>query len=328
MLKGYWRAFAYLGIAVLLGVWFGFSLGRIDVRDAEIYAEHQHNRTQEVSRYSYGFLPPWPASGAPVGDEEAYSSKDKTEQRDLAAQEWMAWLAFWMLIASCIGVAVGGVGLYYLKRTLDETRDATTATREVGENQVRAFVYAKSAEVIVKGFKPGMAEPSDFPSHVAINIENVGNSPAVAIEGHARIWSESDSGKKTDFVDLIPNQKSELSALVQTDPQPLIFVVPDGHFEPRIPNPITNAFATARPQPNRATSPGNAFASLLSGDWDAIECKGVIHYKDVFGDTFETEFHFRYQGRSNPGLIKLYPVRSGLRMFRKIRSREQGDPQD
>ena len=127
------------GLAALIGIGFGFFLGRVDVRDADIHAQHQQDRAQQVSKYSYGLFPPWPSTGAPVGDEETYSGQDKTTQRDLAAQEWAAWISFWMLI-------VTGIGVVYVALTLNATRQANIGFKESAERQLRAYVACENVE--------------------------------------------------------------------------------------------------------------------------------------------------------------------------------------
>lgn len=97
------------------------------------------------------------------------------EEQDLYAQRQMAKWAFWMLVISGAGVVVGGLGLLFLKRTLDETRAMTEATREIGENQTRAYCIIKSAYVTT----PQGMENQDKLIGLCVEVENTGPTPAV-----------------------------------------------------------------------------------------------------------------------------------------------------
>lgn len=198
-------------VAACIGIGFGFFLGRIDVRDADIHIQHQNERAQQVSKYSYGFFPPWPFVGAPVGDEKTYSGREKTDQRELAAQEWMAWLSFWMLIVTAFGVYFVAKTLKATHKTLAEAKSATSAalhganaawetnktTRELGIAQARAYVSIERCHLEVDEDRQQVV--------VRINLKNSGQSPALfqTFEVHAQVHLHSHGTSDPNHTEIL-----------------------------------------------------------------------------------------------------------------------------
>jgi hypothetical protein len=116
---------------------------------------------------------------------EASEETANTEQ-DLTAQQRAAWGALIAAFAGLASVVASILGLYWIKGTLDATRDAanqatiaTTAmlqqneiAREVGQGQVRAYVHIEHATV--KFYGNLLA--------VEMTFNNTGQSPAQKIE--------------------------------------------------------------------------------------------------------------------------------------------------
>ena len=136
------------------------------------------------------------------GDKVASEQQRDRDDADLRAQQSMAVWAFWMFIASGLGVLLTGVGVYLIWRTLIYTRDAAShageavveaksatkaaqdavdVTREIGEAQVRAYLLCRSARYRIN--KGGLS--------ATLELANAGQSPAsdVAIIGTAHVHS-------------------------------------------------------------------------------------------------------------------------------------------
>lgn len=201
-------------------------------------------------------------------------SEERAEE-DLRAQEEMADWAESMVWISLAGLAATSVGIVYVALTLRETRLATAAAirgtkvseeavsvqRELGEKQVRAYIFLDAAGPILP-FQLAVGEP---PSGM-INIKNFGQSPAYDIRC----------------------QRGTMSG-----PWP----IPDD-FE--FPTDDTANFATgASLAPGEVTSFPIFKAGQIVGqeDFDGIRdgnlafyIWGRIRYRDVFGHSRHTNF--------------------------------------
>lgn len=99
---------------------------------------------------------------------DAYEEKTNTN-KDLEAQQDMAFWAqaqFWL---TATGLAISVFGLIFVWQSLRQTRQAITNDREVGHAQVRAYVMI---DMPVPVITPGNAPKVNF------NIHNTGQSPA------------------------------------------------------------------------------------------------------------------------------------------------------
>lgn len=128
------------------------------------------------------------------------------EEQDLYAQRQMAKWAFWMLVVTAMGVAVTGLGVWLIGRTLKSTEDGLTimratlreaeqatdaakgavdVTRDIGRKQVRAYVSLES----------GSYSMDDKALRMNLTFRNHGQSPArdVWFEGRIRYFASSES---------------------------------------------------------------------------------------------------------------------------------------
>jgi hypothetical protein len=116
-------------------------------------------------------------SKTPVQVKQAKADDERAE-RDLHAQEDMAKWAFWMLVAAAIQTAVGAIGIYYVKHTLDASRAANAATlmsinqdRDIGHAQMRAYLSPEPS--------PLFTELVSGPDLIfSLKILNSGQTPA------------------------------------------------------------------------------------------------------------------------------------------------------
>ncbi len=149
-----------------------------------------------------------PGAIAKCVEEQIEASRSyKRSERDLSAQESMAYWAFGMLLVSLATMAVTGAGVWLIYDTLLETRkavgaaiDATNVTKNaaveqqlIGEAQVRSYLTCLG----------GHFEFDDTNLFVYPVFKNTGQSPTSKIEISANIfftyWLPSDSGDTPQF---------------------------------------------------------------------------------------------------------------------------------
>lgn len=82
----------------------------------------------------------------------------------------MAQWALWMVNLSALSILVGAVGIFFVFRTLKETRKGNKINRRIGEAQVRAYLAIKSPRITPS------AQTRSF--QIQFGVQNFGNSPA------------------------------------------------------------------------------------------------------------------------------------------------------
>lgn len=136
----------------------------------------------------------------PEVDSEGRRQEQEREQRDLSAQEGMAWWAELMFYASAATVVLTFFALVAILRTLHHTRraadytegmlgeakqttvaarDTVTETRRIGEAQVKAYLSIKAAKAFIDE-KDGIV--------FDVTVRNFGQSPAKDVHAIASVW--------------------------------------------------------------------------------------------------------------------------------------------
>lgn len=112
--------------------------------------------------------------------EQSERSNYRAEQ-DLHAQRYMMVWAFFMTLVSFLTAGIAAAGLYWIRATLIETReavraadDAVAVTRDLGQAQVRAYITIESCTVVFDTEKSNLG--------FRIQVKNSGNSPARGIQ--------------------------------------------------------------------------------------------------------------------------------------------------
>lgn len=105
------------------------------------------------------------------------SIENQRAEKDLAAQQNMAQYAKWLLALTTLATAITFFGVWYVRRTLIETKEAVRAaddavivTRDIGQAQARAYVDIDRAEVT------GFAKNRRVRFYVT--FKNTGTTPA------------------------------------------------------------------------------------------------------------------------------------------------------
>jgi Sec-independent protein translocase protein TatA len=177
-----WRFYAPLGIGlVVLAILY---LVPTLAQHYQNTASAEYAATQEYEE-SKRIAPFGPSTQGPTANPQAYRDEWRAE-RDLHAQQDMAFWAKWLLIATVIAVLLVAATLLETRRAgqaalemVEEAKRATKAaedsvleTRRVGEAQVRAYL---TPDNVAMGFE------NDCPV-VTLEIENSGASPAFDTE--------------------------------------------------------------------------------------------------------------------------------------------------
>ena len=140
--------------------------------------------------------------------EPKSAREDERAERDLNAQEGMAYWAKWMFWSAGASVVLTGIGvlliagtLVYTKRAAIAAADAVRVTRDLGEAQIRAYLHCKSAK-----YSLGKEAISAI-----LVIENTGQSPAsdVSIRGTVTIQLVGGHPSDPRVYDSILSSESE-----------------------------------------------------------------------------------------------------------------------
>ncbi|MGR3437982.1 hypothetical protein [Salipiger abyssi] len=188
---------------------FGVDAGRDEVTAREHYEQIKRYELDSCSNLMGPAL-------AECVTKAIESAQGQSESRqDLYAQKDMAKYTFWVLLATCLTVGITGVGVYFVKRTLDatitaveETSAATQAMREANQIarrsadiQTRPFLLIDVTKVQVAVRRIGYFSNI----FIQVPVKNYGITPAydpnVAVNcwGHTAnrqqfesyVWSES-----------------------------------------------------------------------------------------------------------------------------------------
>lgn len=131
---------------------------------AEISQQPFHKtNVSEADNQSNAIVSPWPVSTlaeAQIREPDSARLVMQIDQRELRAQESMAWSAFWMLIVTAVGV-------FFVAGTLHAALKANQGFQVSAERQLRAYVHG-SVE---------FAEYSDTQIHIYPVWTNSGQTP-------------------------------------------------------------------------------------------------------------------------------------------------------
>jgi hypothetical protein len=180
-------ALAVLAISAF-GVLFLYDLGR---QHGETIGEHRANsdsyaRHTEEDIAKCLTLPEDGSKTQCIREVVEASNEHERAEDDLVAQTEMALWALGMLIVSALMALVTGLGVYYVWRTLQETRRMAEDTRRIGEAQVRAYLRFQDISIA----------HSDKLDTLFVNcpIQNSGQSPTRDLVSKATIKIEVKEG--------------------------------------------------------------------------------------------------------------------------------------
>jgi hypothetical protein len=206
-------------------------------------------------------------------------NKGQTADKDLQAQQDVAFWAFWTFIVAAVNVPVGLGGMALVWRSLRHTREAITIDREVGHAQVRAYLTVEPGE-------PGDVT-IDKPFTAAFTIKNTGQSPAYGMYYLAAVteapYSLPEQGMPT--VDGEPTKPS------------ITLVAGEG------------TLGEAEAERLLTLQQIN---SVMGGGDTRLYLIGIVHYRDVFKQEHLTRFCFYLDSKAagkpdpRPGQPRVY----------------------
>lgn len=82
-----------------------------------------------------------------ISEAVSSSREQQRAEEDLDAQQQMAEWARWMLISTVVMAFITALGVVFVWQTLKATQVMANDTREIGEAQVRSYIYANVAEI-------------------------------------------------------------------------------------------------------------------------------------------------------------------------------------
>ncbi|KAB2747833.1 hypothetical protein [Brucella anthropi] len=180
---------------------------------------------------------------------------------DLTAQLLMARYAFWQMVSSTAALLVSIGGLYFLYRSLEQTRKALSDNERFGIAEATAYVTAKSAEC-------------DFNGNFKLEITNTGRTTANLIEVEVNVVPISEENSM-----LFLNDMKHVYAC-NLDPNAIAVV----------------AFTHEMPEPKDDervyTIKGKKFPMFI-----ALFVK--IEFQNVFGRTYVSQYYFKLDSNSD-----------------------------
>lgn len=137
--------------------------------NSEQYAGHTKDRIERECVTSH------PADMQKCVQEIVEASRESQRgEYDLSAQESMAKWTQWMFMASIGGLAISGLALLALLRSLNQTQTAIKDNRELGERELRAYVVVDD----IRAENVERPAPADDDIRVRVDWKNAGQTPA------------------------------------------------------------------------------------------------------------------------------------------------------
>lgn len=199
-------------VAVLTFAWVSYSTDR-DERAEYYQAEAQRNSEAICVGREGGLL-------AECIEEQRRASRDAyTAEQDLNAQRQMALWALWMFIVSACTAGLTLWALWYVRGTLQATREALDDTGNATKAMVEANRIASEAQrpwLTVEVLSAGpwvMSESGHIKLNHTLRIENCGHSPAIYARFAIIQETENLPGGKTNVERFLENAKPTNIAL-------------------------------------------------------------------------------------------------------------------
>jgi len=269
------------------GVYSSFYANRESYRSEKTQTERERQKATEemAARCNVLLDPSHTLRGCLARELEAYEKKANTD-KDLEAQQDMAFWAqavFWL---TAIGAAISAFGIYFVWLSLRQTRQAISTDREVGHAQVRAYLSIETETPILN--------PASIPKH-EFKIENTGQSPAYSVAYIAGFR-------------LLDEQLTDLNGQLA--------VVAEGQEMPKISLGSSRSM-TVEAVGTELISSGD-LAKILDGEKHMYFFARVF-YRDVFGQSHETSFcgKLKFEALSGPEINGFRPYRSSMEIDQK-----------
>lgn len=244
--------------------------------------------------------------------DKANASHDQRHaQQDLRAQQDMAGATLVLMATGIIGLLASVVGIIFVYENLREMRNQTLATREIGENQSKAYAWV--SEISVRFPKPlgdgqGLIDRILGSSITAtLTIRNEGQTPAIEVSAWAVI--------EMTLADKIYLNKIQLEQQTKKEPRARVIA----------PNQPTKL--TLHIDDTRETAERTPAGVISPNDWGPIhgpplfEISGTLQYRDVFSRKwYHSTFKFRGHAIDDGEARSCYRLEDGEELFREVKN--------
>lgn len=207
---------------------------------------------------------------------------EKARAVEIGANQDVAEWSYSLLVVGVAGSLLSAAGIAVVALTLRETRLATETTREIGQNQTKAYVRAISARL----FKHDAVTVA-----VEIKYLNEGETPAVAVRdlvmiGYASLPLLHEGATYTNP----PRTWHRRSAMSPRSEQPI----------------VARSLLPDYPEVATRIAAGKQGANALAHPWFIL--RGVVLYRDVFGKQYRTEYIFTANDLLTSGSLELNQI--------------------
>jgi hypothetical protein len=161
-----------------------------------------------------------------INDKIETYERQQATNKDLQAQQDMVLWAFWAALSSGLGIFVTGVGIFYVRQTLEANRAAVITAEKALEITRHAHIIEQRPWIAVRAMKAGTGVVSKdvISVHLWVRFTNIGKTPATNVKPFAMTYPRTTGS--TDMVaDFIPQIKKWTMAL------PGKILVPGDWFE-------------------------------------------------------------------------------------------------
>jgi hypothetical protein len=196
MSRSNWLSHPPIGVGIAVLLLFAGALLANNQRESG-GAQRRADQYSQNSLHSVPNVSPPPVARQETLPREPKSERDERRQEeDLVAQKEMARWAWWMMLASFASVGVTGVGIWYVKQTLDTNRDAVEKSALMAELAERHMVASERPWLSVKLAVTGDLEFKNYEGRIEISfvMKNVGKSPAINVDVSHHIVTSLDKG--------------------------------------------------------------------------------------------------------------------------------------
>lgn len=250
-------------------------------------------------------------------DKANASYQQRHAQQDLRAQQDMAGATIVLMATGIVGLLASVVGIILVYENLREMRRQTLATREIGENQTKAYAWVREASVSF----PNSEEPErgllSMPAKqnigVRLIVRNEGETPATDVTAWATLQVYSTSGNALAPITLEyeadASKNPKMRVAVKGSEEPLWLFIPDD-----------------RPARAEVDTKPSALGNALSENyWQAIygahrfEVVGVLQYRDVFRHWHHSSFKFFGTVKDDGKIDKAFRSEDSEILFQKIK---------
>jgi hypothetical protein len=200
-----WREYTPLGVGLAVIIAF-VATGLVNHQKQ---SQRGESRAKKHSEYALNRASPIARHETPPRNPNSERDEWRAEQ-DLDAQWEMAKWAKVAALAAVLTAVMTGLGVWFVKRTLDATRQAVKEAEEGTKAANRAVEVTRDAlfaerrpwlKVRAVRFSDFYTEPTRVVVGVRVVVENVGNSPAHDIDLKLKIVDDVMLADRTEVVD-------------------------------------------------------------------------------------------------------------------------------